>query len=170
MGSGTYVGEDAGSEASALRVLAAMRGDHSPLDMIAARLAIEPECARLAARYGRPTDVRAMTRLVNAQADAVGAGKDPSDLDLEFHVLVSRASRNSVLEVLVGNLVGMMTRQGLWGELKRQSLSNPGQAERYVEQHRAIVGHIDRGDTQAAKDAMTEHLEAVGAGLVDEIG
>ena len=56
-GSGTYVDDDGVSKTSALRAHAAALGDLSPLDVMIARRALEPLCARLAAMHRSSMDV-----------------------------------------------------------------------------------------------------------------
>jgi GntR family transcriptional repressor for pyruvate dehydrogenase complex len=170
MGSGTYVSDDGGSEAAALRVLAALQGDHSPLDIIVGRRGLEPECARLAAQHAHASDLRELQRLIEAQAKCVADGTDPSEADLDFHLALSQASHNSVLAALVEHLTEMMKRQSLWREIKSRSLSHPGRAERYLAEHREILEHVSERDHDAAAESMAAHLDSIAAGLRDEVG
>jgi len=169
MGRGTYVNEDAASDAAALRVVAAMRGDHSPLDILVGRQAIEPECARLAAQHANPSDLRELRRLIDEQARCVESGTDPTDADLAFHLALSRAAHNSVLAALVEHVTEMMKRHSLWRELKSQSLGQPGKAERYLREHGEIYDHVRKRSSDAAAASMARHLESVAAGITDEV-
>jgi DNA-binding FadR family transcriptional regulator len=169
MGRGTYVSEDGGSEAAALRVVAALRGDHSPLDIIVGRLAIEPQCARLAAQHAHPTDLDQMERLLDEQSRLVAERRDPSAIDLDFHRALSRASHNSVLTALVEQVTEMMKSHSLWQEMKGQSLAHPGRPHRYLEEHQVIFRHVEGRESERAAAAMRAHLEGIAAALLDEV-
>lgn len=167
-GSGTYVHDDGVSKASALRAHAAALGECSPLDVMSARRALEPLCARLAARHRTSMDVTQIERSVANQAATVASGGNPDEMDLSFHQMIAAASRNPVLIMLVESLVQVM-RQGTWRELKQLTRSHPGSAEGYVDQHRLIARAVTDGDADAAELTMATHLDAIEAKLLEAV-
>jgi GntR family transcriptional regulator, transcriptional repressor for pyruvate dehydrogenase complex len=169
VGSGTYVSEAGVSKAALLRAQAAVAGEQSPLDILVARRAIEPVCAELAATNRQASDMDALGENIREQADLSTRGEDPAEVDLSFHLAVASAAHNPVLLTLVERLIEIM-REGTWHQLTRRSRGRPGGAERYLDQHRAIVVAIDTYDPQRAGQAMRQHLYAVEAGLLDEAG
>ena len=58
------------------------------------RIAIEPEAAALAARYGEVADHAAIAAGLARMADADGGAGDALEADLAFHVAVLRAAKN----------------------------------------------------------------------------
>jgi len=167
-GRGTYVSEGGVSKAAMLRVRAAAVGEQSPLDVVAARMAVEPVCAELAALHRRRSDLEALRDNVRDQSAANELGQEPEDIDFAFHLAVSSATDNPVLSHLVEGLVDIM-RQGTWRDLKHRARSRDNGADRYLEQHRAIHAAIERRDPASAFAAMRAHLESISAGLLAEI-
>jgi nicotinamidase-related amidase len=72
------------------------------------------------------------------------------------------AAQNPVLLELVERLVEMM-RQATWRELKHRTLDRPGNAQRYLDQHRGVLLAIERYDAKCARQRMFEHLWSRGA-------
>ncbi len=167
-GSGTFVSEAGVSKAALLRAQAALIGEHSPLDIVVARRALEPVCAELAAVHRHRHDVELLRAKIHEQAELNRRREDPEKVDLSFHVAVAAASQNPVLLALVERVVEIM-RQGTWRTLKHRSRARPGGAERYLEQHRAILVAIERFDANGAARAMRHHLDAIEAGLLAEV-
>ena len=167
-GSGTYVSESGVTNAAMLRAQAAMAGQHSPLDVIAARRVLEPVTAELAAVHRHKRDIDEMRENIRQHAEQLADGADPEEIDYAFHVAIAAASQNSVMLSLVQHLADMM-RQAMWRNLKHQTLDRPGRAEHYLDQHRAVLLHIERFDARGANLAMDEHLRDVEAGLLDAL-
>ena len=168
MGSGTYVREASLSKAARLRGVAAARGEYSPLDIVVARRVVEPICADLAAQNAQSSEIEELQRLIDDQAKRIADGVDPFEPDMTFHLAIGRATRNAVLAALVGEIVAFM-HQGLWGELKRQSVRYPGERERYLDQHRAILSKIEAHDGAGAARQMKRHLDSIENSLLGEL-
>jgi GntR family transcriptional repressor for pyruvate dehydrogenase complex len=167
-GSGTYVTEAGLSKAATLRAQAALTGEHSPLDVIAARRALEPECAALASAHRHEADVVSIREAVERQAALVERGGDPAEADLGFHVAVAAATHNPVLLLLLERLVEIMRRRP-WSDLKHATREDPAGARRDVREHRAVLAAIERGEAPAAARAMREHLASVERDLLAEV-
>ncbi len=83
------------------------------------------------------------------------------DTDIEFHELLYRVSRNSRLEGIISNLREQLTR------FRTLSMSHPGRLEATLEEHRAIVDAIAKGDVGAAQRAAEYHMEKSEQTLMD---
>jgi GntR family transcriptional regulator, transcriptional repressor for pyruvate dehydrogenase complex len=167
-GSGTYVTETGLSKAGALRAHAALLGEHSPLDLVIARRAIEPVCAGLAATNRSPADLDLLRRLLEEQEDLLRRGEETAEVDLNFHVTVASACRNPVLLLLYDRIAEIM-RQDIWLDLRRRSRGSAGTPERYLKQHRATLAAIERGDAAAAARSVQAHIHTVEERLVAEV-
>jgi GntR family transcriptional repressor for pyruvate dehydrogenase complex len=167
-GSGTYVAEDGTSQVTMLRAEAAMLGQHSPLDIISARRAVEITCAELAAVHHTRRDIDTLRKSIVEQGELIARGEESDEVDWAFHLAVAEASQNPVLLALVERLVDIM-RQPTWRNLKHQTRDRPGSAEEYLDQHRAILLAVERYDGPAAAAAMMTHLVAIEDGLLDVI-
>jgi DNA-binding FadR family transcriptional regulator len=75
-GSGTFVAGAGATKAAALRARAALVGEHSPLDLVVARRAIEPVCAGLAAMNRSQADLEDLHKLAADQAELLREGKE----------------------------------------------------------------------------------------------
>jgi GntR family transcriptional repressor for pyruvate dehydrogenase complex len=167
-GSGTYVTGAGVTKFSALRARAALSGEHSPLDVVLARRALEPVCAELAASNRKPGDLTTLGRLVAEHERILGEGGDPEAVDIGIHVAIATATHNSVLLTLIENLVEMM-RASTWRTLRGRSRTRPGFAFQILEQHRTIYERIEAQDCRGASGAMLAHLRSVESGLFAEV-
>jgi GntR family transcriptional regulator, transcriptional repressor for pyruvate dehydrogenase complex len=167
-GSGTYVTESGVSKASELRARAALAGEHSPLDLVVARRAIEPLCAGLAAVNRSPADLDHLRRLIEVQGELLLRGEETAEVDLSFHVAVASACRNPVLVMLYERIAEIM-RQDIWLDLRRRSRAIAGTPQAYLAQHRATLAAIERGDAEAASTAVEAHIDAVEQRLLAEV-
>jgi GntR family transcriptional repressor for pyruvate dehydrogenase complex len=167
-GSGTYVVDTGSPKVSSLRAQAALSGEHSPLDVMAARFAVEPACAQAAAAQRHERDLEIVRDAVAAQARLIEAGEDAAGADLEFHLAIARATHNPVLLLLVERLVEIMRRRP-WSDLKHSSREHPAAARRDVRQHSAILAAVERGDPAAAARAMKRHLASVEQDLLAQV-
>lgn len=127
-------------------------GSTSAAEVEQARGWIERGCVRLAAENHTEADLEAIR-------SAVEGARDPSididrflALDIEFHVAISRAAHNGVLELA-------MTAIHLARPRTNTLLLSQLQPERIVEQHAAILDAIAARDPEAADRAFRVHLE-----------
>jgi GntR family transcriptional repressor for pyruvate dehydrogenase complex len=167
-GSGTFVTEAGVSNVAMLRAQAAALGDQSPLDMIVARLGLEPLCAELAAVNRRGRDIEVLRHSLELQTELVSRDEDPTDVDLDFHLAIASASQNTVLLLVLERLVPIM-RQGTWRELKQRSAGRNHTFRLYLRQHESIFAALEAGDGPAARETMREHLASIEAGLLHEV-
>lgn len=167
-GSGTYVTDPGAPKVALLRAQAALSGEHSPLDVMAARHAIEPTCAELAATHRHERDLELIRGSVERQAMLVEAGDDAAQEDIDFHLAVAAATHNPVLLLLVERVVEIM-RRAPWAELKHASRTDEAGARRDVRQHGAVVAAIDRANPPQAVRAMRAHLQSVERDLLEHV-
>ncbi|MDX3230309.1 FadR/GntR family transcriptional regulator [Streptomyces sp. ME19-01-6] len=167
-GSGTYVATEGGSSATLLRAQAAALGEHSPLDVIVTRAALEPVCAEQAALAHHPTHLAALEEAFEEQARATRADEDVAEPDFAFHLAVAAASRNSVLLAPERTLIDLMHEQ-TWSELKYRSRSREHAAEEYLKHHRLVLQAIRQRDARRAHQLMAMHMSAVETALVAEL-
>jgi GntR family transcriptional repressor for pyruvate dehydrogenase complex len=167
-GSGTFVTDAGVSNVAMLRAQAALLGDQSPLDVIVARLALEPVCAELAALNRRDKDVATLRASVELQAALVERDEDPTDIDLDFHQSIAAAAQNPVLLLLVERLTSIM-RQGTWRELKQRTGGRNHTFRLFLAQHASILDAIERSDGSGARERMREHLVVIQEGLLHEV-
>lgn len=122
------------------------------------RIAVETECAALAAVRRSPENLVALRAALAAFTAALEAGRDAVGPDFQFHLEIAKSSQNHHFVDLMATLGGMM--------IPRARLEPPGPLtpERQVylrrvnSEHESIVDAISRQDPEAARAAMRTHL------------
>ncbi|MET7422033.1 FCD domain-containing protein [Dactylosporangium sp. NPDC005555] len=118
-------------------------------ELFEARLLLEPALAALAAQRATPGQAAAMRA-------AIG-GDDQVEADLVLHRLIAEAAGNALLAAMLESLSGL-------GRSSRSiTAERPGVRRRTADDHEAIVDAVERGDPDAARTAMTAHLERIAA-------
>lgn len=117
-----------------------------------ARAWIERGCVRLAAEHRTDDDLAAIAAAVERARDPAIDMDEFLALDLEFHVAISQAAHNSVLELAMTaiHLARPRTNTLLLRALQRPPI---------VEQHAAIHHAIDQRDPDAAEHAFQAHFD-----------
>jgi GntR family transcriptional regulator, transcriptional repressor for pyruvate dehydrogenase complex len=126
------------------------RADHSLLHLIEVRRQLETAIAALAAVRATPEQMAAMEEM-NRRLAGPGSLDQRIDADLRFHALLAEATQNPVFGVLLEPLAHLM-------RLSRKATLGRTGAERAVAGHREILSAIRRGDPEAARQAMFDHL------------
>jgi len=123
-------------------------------EITAVRRVLEIPAAQWAARNRSQADIDAMRKVVELQKSTTLDDPDIPTYDLRFHTAIGRASGNRLLEAFIA-AVHDATHPAQFLELTREV------ATKTVKQHIAIVTAIESGDSDAAGDAMREHLDFV---------
>ncbi len=160
VGKGTFVaahGGDAGSGG-----LADLSRQVTPVQLMRARLSLEPAIAREAAINASDG---AVTRLKLAQDRCVEANSwdDYEAQDDAFHRAVAEATGNILLLSLFDHL-NQVRRAVAWKTVIRRSNRPPSDHSSFAE-HGALVAAIEARSHAAAHAAMREHLKSVSARL-----
>jgi DNA-binding FadR family transcriptional regulator len=160
LGSGTFVGAPTAAGQRARDVA----DDLSPLQLIEARLAVEPFTTRLAVVHATGRNLDEMETLLG-RAEASTGDKDVfSKLDGEFHLMIARASANPLL-LQVYRQINHVRLHAQWHAMKEKILTPQVIAE-YCRQHRGILNAMHVRDAQLAHNLMGEHLETARGHLV----
>lgn len=160
LGSGTFVG----ATAAVGRRPVDLVDELSPLQLIEARLAVEPFTTRLAVLHCTRRTLDEMDAVL-AKAEASTHDKDEfSKWDGELHMLIARASANPLL-INVYRQINHVRLHAQWDAMKQKILTPEVVAE-YNRQHRAILRAIHVRDAQLAQTMMAEHLEKARDDLV----
>lgn len=118
-----------------------------------ARLIIEPEVARLAAERARDLDVKELRAALDERFAVVAGGRNPRELDLDFHRRLAAASGNPVYLVAVHAVIDleadMVAPHGLPAEADRAEVERA---------HTAIVEAIEARDAARAHAVMQCHI------------
>lgn len=128
--------------------------DHNQLaELYTVRTELEGLAARLAARHASPEEVRVLKSMVTE--DRALLGGDPRALsraNKRFHRLVHLASHN---RFLVQQLDLVYRSMAL---MATTSLAAEGRDEKALMEHQRIIEAIERGDGNAAYEALKAHI------------
>ncbi|GAA4050873.1 FadR/GntR family transcriptional regulator [Nonomuraea soli] len=120
------------------------------LDLLDARILIEPPLAARAALNKRGAELR--TLLDRAAQYLQGRDTELAEVNLDFHRSVARAAGNGVLAEVVDSLLTVHASE------QREILRLFDDRRRDYEEHLAILEAIVDGDPQSAGELMKAHL------------
>ncbi|MER6306293.1 MULTISPECIES: GntR family transcriptional regulator [unclassified Streptomyces] len=117
---------------------------------------VERYAAEQAVRSGT-TPVRELQELLARQAELTGPeqAREFIALDHTFHATLVAAVGNSLLERHYDGLRSRQVRAGVVA-----LFSSPGRQETVLDEHRAILDALTKGDATAARAAIDAHLES----------
>ncbi len=134
-----------------------------PLEVMDARLEIEPALARLAAMRATNGDLERLLHL--AEKTASSSDADSRELwDSALHRAIAEAAGNSLL-LAIFDMIDRIRQDTTWRLLRERARTGDRQ-QLYVEQHRRVIAAIAQREAHAAEQAMREHLELVRDGLL----
>jgi len=132
--------------------------EHSrPTEVMEARLAIEPQLAKLAAVHGTASNFTEMMRCKRLCKSA-GEWRVYESWDNNFHQAIAKATCNKLLISLFDTL-NIVRRSTVWGQLRSTKLP-PATHDSFAE-HDAIYDAIVVRDSELAADLMRKHLKSV---------
>ena len=130
----------------------------NPLEMIEARLAIEPLLVRRAAIRASQAEIDAITRIAESGRDAKDA-RSYEACDIAFHRKIAECAGNAMLLAMF-EMVGDVRERADWRRVREYHFDHDGAAQTYVE-HRRIIDALAMHDAAAAEQMMREHLQQV---------
>ena len=138
----------------------------SPSQVIAARLAIEPELARLAAIYGTRSDFDEI-QSCNKRCRAATDWRSYEAWDNNLHYAVAKATHNKLL-VYLFDILNVVRRSTVWGQTRTNKM--PPTDHRSFIEHDAICAAIVARETALASQRMREHLLSVRDRVLPALG
>ncbi|HVK23159.1 MAG TPA: FadR/GntR family transcriptional regulator [Actinokineospora sp.] len=152
-GRGSFVREPRPTSDGGDPLLLVRRGEVTARHLVVARAMLEGEAAALAAQ-NRSADDLATMRDILAAFEGEPALSTLADLDVAFHEAIAIASRNPVIQIMFGSI-----RPLTHGVVVR-SLTDRAVRGAAVPLHNVVFDAITAEDPEAARAAMTEHIEA----------
>jgi DNA-binding GntR family transcriptional regulator len=127
--------------------------DHSQLaELYVVRSELEGLAAKLAARHATPEEVKVLREMVHEDRELLADPAALSRANRRFHKQIHLASHN---RFLVRQLDLVHRSMAL---LATTSLAVDGRGELALAEHDAIVSAIEKGDGNAAHDALRDHI------------
>lgn len=157
-GSGTYVTWTESTDGR--RVVETVR----PLELVDARLAVEPQMCRLAVLQATEADfARFELRLAameRCETDPLGFAAE----DEAFHLELGACTRNAMIQWMMQKVHEVRTH-AQWERMRTITLT-PEIIRIYNVQHREVVDAIARRESESAAQAMKRHLATARESLV----
>jgi GntR family transcriptional regulator, transcriptional repressor for pyruvate dehydrogenase complex len=142
-----------GEESVENSVTLLIRGSHIRLiDLLETREAVEPQCARLAARYCTPEDLATIESADEAMSDATTLDAY-LNANINWHVGVARATHN---QLLIGFMVAIS--RAILAATANEGFVNQEVRRDTNEAHRSVTQAIRNGDGDAAERRMYGHV------------
>lgn len=156
VGRGTFIGPRPVLNVSDIEFLT---GETSPTEVMEARMAVEPQMARLASLHGTEGHFAEMRRC-NRRCRAATNWRVYESWDNNFHQVIASATRNKLLISLFDTL-NIVRRSTVWGQLRSTKLPPSDHAS--FREHDAISAAIAGRNPDLAAECMREHLRTVRA-------
>ena len=163
-GKGTFVGQPADPISD---LAAKVTGETSPLEVMEARLCIEPELAALCAVRMLPEEIARLRRLAERQFEATDA-QAVELWDGSLHRLIAQCARNRPL-LTSYSLLEKIRSNPDWVAIRAKGRNKTSLQVTYNE-HGAIIDAIEARHPENARIAMRDHLETRFQALREELG
>ena len=136
----------------------------NPIEVMEARLRIEPELARLAALHANTSDLEKMNLCLRKSRGA-REWRIYETWDNNFHLAIAEATHNAILISLYQTL-NTVRRTIVWGR-SRQEKPVPDSDHHSHGEHIKIIESISERQMDAAASEMRDHLQSVQKGLMN---
>ncbi len=154
-GRGTFI-TDGASRAlrHSLGFIARIGSEEGLGSLVEVREIVEPEIAALAARRANDDNIAAMREAVRAMEAAMEHADMFVEADLDFHLALADATQNPLIPALIDSIVHLLREQ-------RKRLFLIGSAVAGQRHHRRILDAVVAHDAEAARQAMSDHLQQI---------
>ena len=122
------------------------------VEILKARMAIEPALVRGTATHGADSDFEEMEETIRVMEKPECSDQAIYEQNRKFHTVIARASANPVLEVFWGTISILAS-----GEADQIRYSKKNRAH-IIEAHKQILAACRQRDPDAAERAMSNHL------------
>ncbi len=163
-GSGTYVAETNGAAVEKLLSIGLVLERCSVSEVIEVRRMLEIQAVRLAADRHEESDRRALEDVMRRMEGATDEPQLASSLDLEFHILLARASHNRVLAHFISGLRPLLV---LW---INRAVNRKEIVEEIVREHWHVLQAVLDRDPDCAEARMFLHLTEAASRLYAVLG
>lgn len=127
-----------------------------PPQVFEARMAIEPELARLAAEKRYAKDIAGLhVALDDLEKEFAGTGTYTTDIPV--HRAIARAAHNPILERALEDAL-VHTHDQLWVDLRRKAFETANACVGHINEIRAVVGFIEQERAAEAAEIWRQHL------------
>jgi DNA-binding GntR family transcriptional regulator len=124
------------------------------MEIYVLREAFDGTAARLAASSAQALDLEELSQINAELSEMASSGRytEMTDLNIEFHLVLARASRNGMLLQFTEQLYGYVRR------FQTTTFTYPGRAIVAVDEHRDLVDALRAHDAERAEHIARKHM------------
>ncbi|MGD8985359.1 MAG: FadR/GntR family transcriptional regulator [Desulfobacteraceae bacterium] len=124
--------------------------------LVEARLYLEPESARAAAYLNTDADIARMKQLVDQAEEAANVSwKEARRTNIQFHCEIARIAQNPIILFIIESISQVYADYLI--EVTKTKLEKEA-ILKHINEHRAILTAIEKGDGDGASDKTRHHL------------
>lgn len=154
-GKGTYVSEQALRNIHNMELISIIENESTLIELMEARLIIEPDLAYLAAQRATDEDIKKLEEVIHKGKKALAEKKYSFDIGMEFHMLILEISRNRILGDFMKSITDHLIAQR--AKIMLEHLSEYI-LEVEMGEHKKMLEFIREGNGEMAKEYMRKHI------------
>lgn len=139
---------------------AGIRRSSDLIDVLEARLLVEPEVIRQGALDPLPSRLRTAERMLEGMEVSLASGRHDRHSDLGLHRALIRSCRNGVLVETAERLI-TQTDGPLWRQVRDHAWADTELPKLWLTQHIAMADAVMNRDPDAAAAGSRDHLRSV---------
>jgi GntR family transcriptional repressor for pyruvate dehydrogenase complex len=157
-GQGIFVGQAQSNHL--IEAVSSLTDEQGPLEILEARLLLEPGAAELAAKRASPSDLQMLQAQLELMKEQLDKGMDAWKPDWGFHQAIARAAQNPVVEAML-DVITQRSESELWTRMRKHNFEHRARAFRYLEHHGEILAAIEGRDGPLASRLMRAHIHSI---------
>jgi len=159
-GSGNYIKSNVNinKEIEALNIL---EEEDNPLDIIMVRKNLEPLAVKMAVKNADRGDITKLEKILSVMKKNSMENIIDNKIDGQFHIAITKASKNKTLMDIMRLIVLKMQKQKFWQYTKEKSIYSLGHSSLYLDEHYRLVDAIKNKDEKLALNSINKHLDDV---------
>lgn len=158
-GSGVYV-INLPDEKTSNEHVKVTQDDVGPFELLQARQFLESDIAAYAATQVTKADIAEMRRCLDSERRILDSQTAEDIEDELFHILIAKATRNSILVEITEQLWLRRLNSPMWQQLHTR-ISDKSYRSEWLDDHSRILSALQCKDPKRARQAMWQHLENV---------
>lgn len=154
-GSGSYLKNTLASQASLPEM-----SDVGPFEMLQARQVLESAIAAQAAVSITKADIHKLQETLALEGAELNSVEKANSADREFHLLIAKATQNTLLVDTATRLWEMRDSNPMWNQLHAR-IKDSSYHGQWIDDHKDILTQLKKRSESGARQAMWQHLENV---------
>ncbi|REG78385.1 FCD domain-containing protein [Marinomonas pollencensis] len=154
-GSGSYLKNTLASQVSLPEI-----SDVGPFEMLQARQVLESAIAAQAAISITKADIQQLQETLELEGAELNSVEKANSADREFHLLIAKATQNTLLVDTATRLWEMRDSNPMWNQLHAR-IKDSSYHGQWIDDHKDILMQLKKRSESGARQAMWQHLENV---------